>query len=130
MDVGHESVKMGAPLRRGFRRIEEQVHQHRLAAPDLAMDIEAARRLGRLRAEKAGKAPRLSFRAIAPEPCAERVKLLGEFGLRGVESIMVFGDESPIPPRDRGHGDGASGKRAHSAGVTIAVSSPLRTPLT
>ena len=46
--VGHEGVKMRAALERRFDRVEEQVHQHGLAAADCAEDVKAARRLGGL----------------------------------------------------------------------------------
>ena len=43
--VGHEAVEMRAPLGADVDGVEEEVHQHRLAAPDRAVDVEAARRL-------------------------------------------------------------------------------------
>ncbi len=47
MDAGvrllHEAVKMDAPLARDLRRLEEQVHQHGLAAANLADEVEAVR---------------------------------------------------------------------------------------
>ena len=46
MDPLHERVKMLAPLGR-IDDGKEQVHQHRLAAPDPAPEIEADHRLGR-----------------------------------------------------------------------------------
>ena len=46
MDLAHESVEMHAALAGHQRALEEQVHQHGLAAPDLAMDVKAARRFG------------------------------------------------------------------------------------
>ena len=48
MDVGHEGVKMRPAFARPLDRVEEHVHQHRLAAADGPMDVKAARRLGRL----------------------------------------------------------------------------------
>ena len=44
--VEHEFVEMGAafPLHRA--RLEKQVHQHGLAASDIAVDVEALDRLG------------------------------------------------------------------------------------
>ena len=55
VNVGHEGVKMHATFLRDRRGVEEQVHQQRLAAPDLAVDVEAARRLGRLGADQPTK---------------------------------------------------------------------------
>ena len=54
--VGHEGVEMGAALQRRLDRAEEKIHQHGLAAADRAVDVEAARRIGGLRAEEPRKA--------------------------------------------------------------------------
>ena len=43
MYVGHEFVEMRAALMLDRALLEEQVHQHGLAAPDLAMHVKAAR---------------------------------------------------------------------------------------
>ena len=58
--VLHEAVEMDAPLARAPGRGEEQVHQHRLAAADLADQVEPARAVlvgavGRAAAHEAGK---------------------------------------------------------------------------
>ena len=42
--VEHEFVKMGAALARHRACFEEQIHQHRLAAADVAVDVEALER--------------------------------------------------------------------------------------
>src|SRR5580692_11103222 len=44
MHVKHEFVKMRAALAEHRTRFEEQIHQHRLAAPDVAVDVEALER--------------------------------------------------------------------------------------
>ena len=44
MHLGHEFVEMRAALVRHGRLLEEQIHQHGLAAADVAMDVEPARR--------------------------------------------------------------------------------------
>ena len=44
MHLGHEFVEMRAALVRDRALLEEQVHQHGLAAADVAMNIEPARR--------------------------------------------------------------------------------------
>ena len=41
MHVDHEFVEMRATLALHGARLEEQIHQHGLAAPDLAVDVEA-----------------------------------------------------------------------------------------
>ena len=53
VDVGHEGVKVHAPLRRLGHRVIEEVHQHRFAATDIAHDVEALRRLFGFRSEEA-----------------------------------------------------------------------------
>ncbi len=45
VDLLHERVEMDPALFRDRRGAEEQVHQHRLAAPDPAVDVEPLRRL-------------------------------------------------------------------------------------
>jgi len=42
MHLGHEFVEMGAALVQHRAVLEKQIHQHGLAAPDFAMDVEAA----------------------------------------------------------------------------------------
>src|SRR5260370_18155302 len=39
--IGHELVEMNAALAHDRRGLEEQIHQHGLAATDLAVDVEA-----------------------------------------------------------------------------------------
>ena len=56
MDVGHEFVEMDAALGHGGGEREELVHQHGLAAADLAVDVEPARR-GVARAEEPAEGP-------------------------------------------------------------------------
>ncbi len=43
--VGHEFVEMNAPLALDRRGLEEEVHQHGLAAADLAVNVESLDRL-------------------------------------------------------------------------------------
>ena len=82
--LGHEFVEMGAALVRHLALLEEQVHQHGLAAPDLAMDVEPAwRRLvlvGEQPAEQALLAPRL----VAGQPRLEVRECIGGHGLRRI----------------------------------------------
>ena len=84
MHVGHEGVKMRPALARPLDRVEEHVHQHRLAAADWPMDVKAARRLSRLHAEQSRETARLSFRLIVFQFVGERVELADELRLRGV----------------------------------------------
>ena len=65
--VGHELVEMHAPLAPDRRGLEEQVHQHGLAAADVAVDVESLDRLlpcARAR-RTASRAPTICARADA-----------------------------------------------------------------
>ena len=106
MDVGHEGVKMRPPLPRGRGGVEEHVHQHRLAAADRPVDVEAARRVGRLRAEQAREAARLALRLVAVQFRRERVELVRQFGLGGVEREPAAGDERAVTISNGSHLDG------------------------
>src|SRR5262245_51490680 len=46
--VDHELVEVCTALARDRARVEEEVHQHRLAAPDVAIDVDALDRLLRV----------------------------------------------------------------------------------
>ncbi len=48
MDLEHEGVEVDAPLARHRVDVEEQVHDHRFAAPDAAEYLEPDRRRGGL----------------------------------------------------------------------------------
>ena len=50
--VGHEFVEMRPPLALHRRGLEEQVHQHGLAAADIALDVQALDRLPALAARR------------------------------------------------------------------------------
>ena len=52
VDLVHELVEMDAALRHGVGEREELVHQHGLAAADLAVDVEPAYGAGSARAEQ------------------------------------------------------------------------------
>ena len=56
VDFEHEGVEVNPALGRNGERLDEQVHQHRLAAPDAAPDVEAARGRGLL-AEQLAQQP-------------------------------------------------------------------------
>ena len=84
MHVGHELVEMRAPLVLDATVLEEQIHQHGLAAADLAMDVEPVRRLVLVAAEQAAEQALLALRLVAREPLVERRIGLGDLGLRGI----------------------------------------------
>ena len=103
MHVGHEGVEMDAALRLDLRGVEEQIHQHRLAAPDRAADIEAARRLGGLRAEQSREAARLGFRPVVFQFVGERVEFPDERRLRRVGLEPALGNERAVTISDEAH---------------------------
>ena len=82
--VGHEGVKMHAALERRFDRVEEQVHQHRLAAADCAKDVKAARRLGGLEPHQSSESVGPGLGPIIPELQAQRIELARKVRLRRV----------------------------------------------
>jgi len=57
--IDHEFMEMGAALALDRARFEKQVHQHGLAPPDVAVDVEALD-------------PRLAFLAAAKHPAERR----------------------------------------------------------
>ena len=103
VDVGHEGVEMSPALARGLHRVEKHVHQHRLAAADRAMDVEAARRLGRLRAEQAREARWLRLGSVVLQPEGERIELADKLRLRGIGLKAALGDERAIAVGEAGH---------------------------
>ena len=111
--IGHEAVEMRAPLGADLDRLEEEIHQHRLAAPDRAIDIEAARRLGRLQPHESGEGARpLILGAIALEPEAQRLERVGEARLRRVEFEAMIVNERAVSLRDGGHAKAVTSGRA------------------
>src|SRR3546814_17574605 len=100
MDVEHEGVEMDAPLPLDGELVVEQVHQHRLAAPDRAPQVDAAQRLGLA----AGQAPQ---QAAAPghrfEFGLQLAEPLGRGALFGIGAKLASRDERVIGRKDGGH---------------------------
>src|SRR3546814_6739058 len=100
MDVEHEGVEMDAPLPLDSELVVEQVHQHRLAAPDRTPQIDAAQRLGLA----AGQAPeqaaalrhRFEFGLQLTEPHGGRA-------LFGIGAKLARRDKRVIGRKDGGH---------------------------
>ncbi len=74
--VGHEFMEVGAPFVADRAGVEEQIHQHGLAAADLTMDIQAAQRLAvpavLLVAEQPAEETVLVARLVVGEPGVQR----------------------------------------------------------
>ncbi|MNL76407.1 hypothetical protein D3C87_2023710 [compost metagenome] len=88
-------MEMHPPLLRERHGGKEQVHQHGLAAPDLAMEIEPARAMGRL-FKKAEDPFGLAGDQIVKDP----IKLPGRFHLCRVGRQGAAGDEVVISGQD------------------------------
>ena len=101
--VGHEAVEVRAAFARHVGGVEEEIHQHRLAPPDRAVDIEAARRLRRLDPHEARKSawPRLG--PVAAKLRGQRVQPVGDGRLRRVEFEAMVEDERAVLLGDGGH---------------------------
>src|ERR1700733_12692232 len=76
MHLGHEFVEMGAALVGDRTVLKEHVHQHSLAAADLAMDVEAARRRLLLVGKQPAEQALLANRLVAGKPLLEIGKSL------------------------------------------------------
>ena len=69
------------------------------------MDVEAARRLGRLRAEQAREARWLRLGLVVLQFEGERIELADKLRLRGVGLKPALGDERAIAVGEAGHRD-------------------------
>src|SRR5258707_8429435 len=102
VNVGHEFVEVRAALVLDRTLLEKQVHQHGLAAPDLAMNVEAAWRRLVLVGKQPAKQALLAHRRVAREPLLEVREHLGGRRLRGVGLDRAGGDEALIMGAERG----------------------------
>ena len=82
--LGHEFVEMGAALVLDLALLEEQIHQHGLAAPDFAVNIKAARRGTVLVGKQPAQQPLPACRPVVRKPLVKRSKGFGDLRLRGV----------------------------------------------
>jgi hypothetical protein len=102
MRLGHELVEMGAALVLHRRVLEEQVHQHGLAAANLAMHVETIRRHIALVAEQAAEQAELLRRLVAGQPLLESGERLGRLRLRRIGLDRAGGNQSLIMGVERG----------------------------
>ena len=99
MDVLHETMEMDALLARDLGGVEEQVHQHGLAAPDLAHQIQPGRHifLGMAPAQQpgqqapAGRRNRLGI--VTTQPLPQILQALDRCRLRRVGRQRAVGDQ-------------------------------------
>ena len=105
VDLLHEGVEVDAALRADGRGLEEEVHQHRLAAADAAVEVEAGDRLllepVAAPAEEADADALRLRRLIVGETHPQELELLDREALRGV------GVEGGHPRRAGGRGPSA-----------------------
>ena len=84
--VDHEFVEMRAALAQHRARLEEQIHQHGLAAADLAVDVKALDRrlLVLAAAEQPAERGRFARQAILDDPRFQPRQPVDDGELRGV----------------------------------------------
>src|SRR4051812_48680120 len=99
--IGHEFMEMRAALALNRARFEEQVHQHGLAAADLAVKVEALERLLRLLpAEQPAERGRFARQAMRGEPRLELRQGGDGDLLRGVAFDLSGGDKGRVALAD------------------------------
>jgi len=101
MHVGHEFVKMRAALVGDRARLKKQVHQHGLAAADLAVNVKSARRLV-LVGKQPAEQTLLAHRLVPRKPLLQRAQCLDRARLRGIGLDRAGGDEGLIVVAERG----------------------------
>ena len=116
--VGHEFVEMRPPLPPHFARREEQIHQHGLAAADVAVDVEALHRAGRLAArEQPAERGRLARQPVLRQRLLQRRQPADELGLGGVGLDLAGGDERGVTGGEGvGHVPGGGSRAFEPAG--------------
>ena len=102
MHLGHEFVEMRAALVRDRTVLEEQVHQHGLAAADFAVNVEAARRRLVLVGKQPAEQALLAQRLVVRKPLLEFGQGLGGLLLRGVGLDRAGGNQGLIMGAERG----------------------------
>src|SRR5882724_5660077 len=102
MHLGHEFVEMRAALVHDQALLKKHIHQHGLAAPDVAVNIEAARRRLVLVREQPAKQALLAQGLVARKLLLEAREGFGGLGLRGVGFNRARGDEGLIMGAERG----------------------------
>src|SRR3984885_5679466 len=100
--LGHEFVEVRAALVDDGTLLKKQIHQHGLAATDLAMNVEAARRRLVLVRKQPAQQTLLAHRLVARKPPLEIREGLGSLRLRGVGFDGAGGDEGLVMGAERG----------------------------
>src|SRR5262249_14779557 len=113
MHVAHELVEVRAPLALDRARSEKQVHQHGLAAADIAVEAEAAERLVRAcaRTNQPAQRRRLARQPMLAQPRLEPRQQI-EHVLLGSVALDLAGGKQAFVLRSyvSGHPDGRETK--------------------
>ena len=102
MDVLHEAVEMNPPLAGHLCGLEEQVHQHGLAATDIADEVEAGGHvfLGVAPPHQPGQKPeaglRNGFGIVVAQPLPQILQPIDRHRLRGIGRQRTVGDHRLI----------------------------------
>ena len=94
--VEHEFVKMRAALARHRTCFEEQIHQHGLAAADVAEDVEALERRFLAVAEQPAERRGFARQTMLRDPHLEPCQLLDDGELRVVAADATCGDAGGV----------------------------------
>jgi hypothetical protein len=100
--IGHEFVEMRAAFVLDRALLEKHVHQHGLAAADLTMNIETARRRLVLVRKQPAEQALLADRLVARKPLLQGGEGLRGMRLRGIGLNRAGRDEGLIMGVERG----------------------------
>ena len=105
MHIGHELVEMDAALAHHRTGLEEQVHQHGLAAADLAVDVKPFQRRGLFAlAEQPAERGRFLRQPMPIEAPLELRQMLRQHRLAGIGLDFSGGNERRVArAEDFGH---------------------------
>src|SRR5260370_1865972 len=100
--LGHEFVEVRAALVHHRTLLKKQIHQHGLAAPNFAMNVEASGWRLVLVGKQPAKQALLAHRLVARKPLLKRRKCLGGLSLCGVGLDIAGGHQALIMGEERG----------------------------
>jgi hypothetical protein len=147
--LAHELVEMYPPLRPERDMLEEHVHQHGLAAADLAMDVDPARRLSAGATAQDAKEPplgqppvretrcqvietrrhlglrRIALETVPPGPCFIMCRDRLRHADRSILKLLSLGHLRPRGPRP---GPGSVSRRGTQTPSTRRTSAPGHGP--
>src|SRR5260221_1269839 len=123
---GHEFVKMRAALVLDLAVLKKQVHQHGLAAPDIAMNIESARRRAVLVGKQPAQQALLAQGLVAREPPLKVREGVSGLRLRGVGLDHAGGDEGLIMGAERGGWSGQQHGPSYGLNIKEIASRELK----